>query len=112
MFFVFRIKSATAAGKRASQAVHDLDDQRGSMSVPQFHSSFQQKRKRPHASANSGASMSDRAPFHIDEFVFTLSFFSFFFLFSSAPRSLYTDTITARLLILCGISRRYLLRPV
>jgi hypothetical protein len=48
-----------------------------------------------------------------DEFVFTLSFFSsFFFLFSSAPRSLYTDTITACPLILCGILRRYLLRPV
>jgi hypothetical protein len=65
MFFVSRIKSAMAAGKHASQAVHDLDDQRGSMSVPQFHSSLQQKRKRPHASATSSASMSGRAAVHV-----------------------------------------------
>jgi hypothetical protein len=80
MFFFSRIKSVTAAGKHASQAVHDLDDQRGLMSVPQFHSSLQQKRKWPHASAHLCQTVLQST---FDEFLFARSFFlSSFFLFS------------------------------
>lgn len=46
MFFVNRVNSMMDAGKHASEAVRALDEDRGSMSLPQFHSTLQAKKTR------------------------------------------------------------------
>ncbi|OAX31932.1 hypothetical protein K503DRAFT_33716 [Rhizopogon vinicolor AM-OR11-026] len=51
MFFITQIKSAMDTSNHTSKAVQILDEQRSSMSIRQFHSRLQPKRKRPHASA-------------------------------------------------------------
>ncbi|KAF9233922.1 hypothetical protein BU15DRAFT_53242 [Melanogaster broomeanus] len=48
MFFISRINTTINAGKHASQAVQELDEQRGAMSVPQLHSQLQCKRLPQH----------------------------------------------------------------
>ncbi|KAG1885859.1 uncharacterized protein F5891DRAFT_969345 [Suillus fuscotomentosus] len=53
MFFIAHINSTMDAGNHASEAVRILDEQRGSMSVPQFHSKLQPKKKRTQAPAAS-----------------------------------------------------------
>ncbi|OJA10427.1 hypothetical protein AZE42_10077 [Rhizopogon vesiculosus] len=56
---VNEIKSAMDTGNYASEAVRILDEQRSSMSIPQFHSRLQPKRKWPHVSAAPSPSASD-----------------------------------------------------
>ncbi|KAG1883921.1 hypothetical protein F4604DRAFT_1574900 [Suillus subluteus] len=46
MFFVTQVNSMMGAGNHASEAVRILDEQRGSMTVPQFHSKLQPKKTR------------------------------------------------------------------
>ncbi|KAG1896123.1 uncharacterized protein F5891DRAFT_1193353 [Suillus fuscotomentosus] len=53
MFFIAHINSTMDAGNHTSEAVRILDEQHGSMSVPQFHSKLQPKKKRTQAPAAS-----------------------------------------------------------
>ncbi|OJA08209.1 hypothetical protein AZE42_08905 [Rhizopogon vesiculosus] len=59
MFFIKQIKSAMDTGDHASEAVQILDEQCSSMSIPQFHSRLQPKRKWPQASVATSPSASD-----------------------------------------------------